>query len=213
MNHSDRQNFKDLFDGVCEAYGKDKMSKMGLQVYFDSLIKYEFGQISMAVSRHLRDPDHGTFFPKVADIVRAIEGGGVTTDEVISAARLKSTPFGILCRKQIGHWDLEHQTDMFYLKQRAQECIDLLPEWKARAAAGDYSDHEISIMLKHGVNPAGPFKAGLPRPANARELSARVSQISQTPRHKFLIESTHEEREGDKALVADKSVAKFLAKI
>ncbi|MAF43450.1 MAG: hypothetical protein CMI54_04675 [Parcubacteria group bacterium] len=213
MNPSDKAQFKELCDGLCEAYSKDPMSQMGLRVYFEALKSYDLDQVITAASKHLADTKHGTFFPKVADLIRCIEGGEVTTDEVISAARLKNTPFGIMCRKHIGHWDLEHQTDMFYLKQRAQECIDLLPEWKVKAIAGEYSDHDISIMLKYGVNPTSPFRNGLPRPQNMEALKDRCKQIEQSPRHQFLIEKPYEETEGDKLLEADKSVSTFLAKL
>ena len=213
MNDNDKAQFKELFDGLSEAYDKDRMSKMALQIHFEALKRFDIDQILAAASAHLADPKHGTFFPKVADIVRQIEGGEVTTDHVIAAARAKSTPFGILCRIKIGTFDLDNQTDMFYLKQRAQECIDLLPEWKARAAAGEYSDHEISMMLKHEVSPTGAFDGGLDRPANIPQLTNRVSQIAETPRHKFLLESPYKEKDGDKLLIADNSVNQFLAEI
>ena len=213
MNDGDRGQFKALLDGLCEAYDKDKMSKMALQIYFEAMRRFDIDQVLTAASAHLADPKHGTFFPKVADLIRQIEGGEVTTDHVIAAARAKSTPFGILCRIQIGTFDLDNQTDMFYLKQRAQECLDLLPEWKARAAAGEYTDHEISIMIKHEVDPTGSFDNGLDRPANVPLLTSRINQIVQTPRHKFLLEPPHEEAEGDKLLEVDDSVRNFLATI
>lgn len=213
MNHSNKIEFRELIDGLCEAYGKDKMSAMGVRIYFDALVRFDIEQIMTAASGHLNDTKHGTFFPKVADIVRQIEGGEVTTDEVISAARLKSTPMGILCRIHIGTYDLDSQTDMFYLKQRAQECIDLLPEWKRRAAAGDYSDHEISIMLKHEVDPTMPFRVGMARPSGIVALSRRVEDVGESEMHRFMLGAPHEEEDGDKALDVDPSVAKFLAKI
>ena len=213
MIHSDKQQFKEVLDGMCEMYQKDKLSKMALQLYFGSLEKYSIDQVMGAISQHVTDPKHGTFLPKVADIVRHIEGGEITTDEVLSAARLKSTPFGILCRIQIGTYDLEHQTDMFYLKQRAQECLDLLPEWKRKAADGDYTDHEVSIMLKHSVSPCAPFRAGLQSPKNLPLLQSRVNEIVKTDRYKFLIEAPYKEEDGDKLLIVDSSVKDFLSKI
>ena len=72
MNDGDKAQFKELFDGLCEVYDKDKMSKMALQIYFEALKRFDVGQVLAASSAHLSDTNHGTFFPKVADIVRQL---------------------------------------------------------------------------------------------------------------------------------------------
>jgi hypothetical protein len=192
LSDFDKKEFKSLFDGLAEIYNPDKpMSKMALQIYFNALSDYSIDQIANAVTGHVTNPKHGTFFPKVADLIRQLQGGEISADEIISAARLHKTPLGVLCRIHIGHWDLAHQTDMFYLRQRAQECIDLLPEWKSRAMQGEYTDHEIACLLKYEVDPVAPFHNALPAPQNAAALRLRAEGIKGSSQHLALLERPH----------------------
>lgn len=212
MDITDRAEFRKFLDGLCAAYGKESLPVMAVQIYFDALSKYPLSNVMSAASAHLSDVERGTFFPRVADIVRGIEGGTVTADSVIAQARLANTPMGVLCRIQIGSFDLNNQTDMFYLKQRAQECIDLIPEWKARAAVGSYSDHEISMMLKHEVNPTDSFTLGMvPAPNNA--LAHRVGIIKNSEQHKLALVAPYEQTDDDKKEGMHEDVSKRLREI
>lgn len=210
MNDNDRGSFAEIYKALVELYNVDAPSDMAMSITFRAFSDYSLEQIQGAVSCHIADPKHGTFFPKPADIIRHIQGGEVTHDHVIASARLAKTPLGILCRIQIGTFDLDNSKDQFYMKSRAQECIDLLPEWRERAILGDYSDHEISIMVKHSVSPCAPFDNGLQKPSNQDALMSRVNDIIKTPRHQFLLEKPHKEQEGDKALVVSGNVAEFI---
>lgn len=212
MDTTDRAEFRGFIDGLCAAYSREKLPMMAVQIYFDALSKYPLSNVMASASAHLTDVERGTFFPKVADIVRGIEGGTVTTDSVISQARLANTPMGVLCRIQIGTFDLNNQTDMFYLKQRAQECIDLMPEWKARAATGDYSDHEISMMIKHDVNPADSFTLGMV-PAPNKALNHRAGMIKNSEQHKIALVELHEQTDDDKKEGIHEDVSKRLREI
>jgi hypothetical protein len=207
MNSNDRQAFNELMDGLSEYYQKDKLNIVALGIYFDALARFEFDQIAHAAGKHVQSSS-GQFYPKAADFIRHIEGHGLTHDQVISAARLAKTPLGVLCRIHIGHWDLEHQSDMFYLKQRAQECLQLIPEWKARALSGEYSDHEISILLKYKVDPTAPVHDGLPAPSNRRALADRAREVSNSRRHQFLLEKPHDSEE--EPLQASPNIRKFI---
>jgi len=198
MKACDTSKFEEVMIGVCDYYGKPRLSSIVLSIYFTALERFEFPQISKAISQHLANPKNGQFIPKVADIISHIEGGEITTDKIIAAARLKDTPLGILCRIQIGSYDLNN-ADPFYLRQRAEECIQKLPEWKARASIGDYTDHEISMMLKHEVNPCSQFITALPQ--SNSQLKERVLAITHTPKHKFLLSEPYSEETDKKAAV------------
>ena len=190
MIDQDKRAFKQRMDALTEYYGKDQLSEIGLEMYFSPLERFSIDQIKHAISSHLNNTKSGQFMPKVADFVRILEGGEITTDQVIAAARNKKTPLGIFCRIQIGHWDLDHQGDMFYLKQRAEECIQNLPEWKARALKGDYTEHEISMMLKYRVSPLTPFMNGLPAPGNTDQLRLKVNEVLGSERHALMLEDS-----------------------
>lgn len=193
MIHSDKNDFKDLFDGLADYYRIDHLSQMALKIYFGALDKFSIDQLNTAASKHVANTKSGQFFPKAADLIRHLEGGEITVDILVASAKLKNSPLGIMARIHIGSWDIDNQ-DGFYLRQRATECLLLLPEWKARAEQGEYTDHEISIMIKHGVDPLAPFSNGLAAPQNAPELIERVTAIKGTKRHAELLEDTkHDE--------------------
>jgi len=190
--------FINFMNTITEYYGKPKLSGPIIEIYFKGLIDYSFDQVQGATSKHMTDPSSGQFLPKIADIKKHIDGGAITHDEVLSAARLKSTPLGILCRIQIGSYDLEHQTDMFYLKQRAQECIDKMEGWKSRSITGNYTDHEVLTMLNNHVNPENPFHIGLQPPNMSEENKMRckaiyIAEIRDRPNEEVLMLTKEEQ--------------------
>ena len=191
MNREDIAEFAMMLDGLAEYYQKDALGEMPVNMYFQALSGYSLASISQAVSSHLSDVKHGTFFPKVADIVRHLDGGEVTADMIVAAAKLAKTPLGCLARIKIGTWDLSGG-DSYYLKQRAAECLLELPDWKERAKRGEYSDHEISVMLKYDVSPSAPFSAGLAAPPVNAGLIERATSIELSERHRRFIEPAYD---------------------
>lgn len=187
MDNSDKRGFKDLMDATSEYYQREVLSVPAMQMYFAALGRFELAQIQESISMHIQNIGSGKFYPKVADLVELIEGGAINTDQIIAESRLIQSPLGVLARIKIGSWDLD-MGDMFYLRQRAEECLLLLPEWKSRAAMGEYTDHEISILLKYDVDVGAPLRIGMPAPLNASQTRKRARLIEQTPRHKYLIE-------------------------
>lgn len=173
MDDSNKQEFKETFDAVSEYYQqKAKLTPIALRMYFSGLSEYSMGQVQNAIELHMRDSSGGQFYPKVSDLVSQIEGGPITADMVISAAKLAKTPFGVLCAIHIGSWDLKY-ADAFQLRQQAQECLDLLPEWREKAKTGSYTNHEIGVLVSHRVNPMQPFREGLPQPNQNQSLEAK----------------------------------------
>ena len=185
-------------NGVSEYYEKkEKLSMAIIKLYFDSLVNFDIAQVSVAITRHIESPDQGRFYPKIGCIKRQLEGGEVTPDMIISAAKLKRSPLGILARIHIGTWDLNN-LGPFELKQRAIECQELLPAWKERAANGEYSDHEISIMIKHDVSPAAPFTNGISGPVDLIAMTSRIEKVTGNPKHLALIGAHQEEPKDQK---------------
>lgn len=192
MNDSDKNRFITLMNGVSEYYGEKKERSLDvIKLYFDSLINFDLDQVSSAITKHIESPDHGQFFPKIADFKRQLDGATANPDMIIAAAKLKKTPLGILARIHIGTWDLNN-LGSFDLRQRAIECQDLIGEWKERAAKGEYSDHELSIMIKHDVNPLLPLTSGIAGPTDKRALTARIQRLTGNTRHEFLLGNDNE---------------------
>jgi len=187
MDNNDKKQFKELFDGLSEYYqSKEKLSKMALQIYFNSLQRFDFEQITQAVSAHVSNADSGKFYPKASDIIRHLEGGEITADILLAAANTANTPLGILAMIKIGSWHLG-RGDKFILRQLSKECLLMVPEWKERGMRGDYTDHEITIMMSRGVDPRGAFFTGIASAPDNCGLEHRMREAERTDYYKRLI--------------------------
>ncbi len=190
MIDSDLAQFSKILDSLSEYYQRDPLSPMAIKIYFSALQRFPIESIGEAVNKHIQHPTNGKFYPKAADFILHLEGGAITADQVVAAAKLADTPFGIMARIHIGTWDLKNMNG-FDLKQRAEEVLQLLPKWNEYARDGRYSDHQISIMIKHGVDPHQPFHAGLAAPVNNKEaLADRIFAICSTKRHQELMDDS-----------------------
>lgn len=199
MDNRDKKQFMELMNATSEYYQKPPLSKIALQMYFSGLERFEYERIEQAISSHISSSDTGQFYPKVVDLVKLIEGGTLSTDEILAAARICETPLGVLSRIVIGSYDLKHSTDMFYLKQRAEECVQHLPRWKL----GEYTQHEISMMLKYDIDPTKPLFKGIQRPKHHKLIEQYANDIKTTGRHlrlvsppeeSYLVEPTEEQK-------------------
>jgi hypothetical protein len=196
MIDSDLAEFSKLMDGIRNDYGKPPMSAVMVKIDFEVLRPYSFDQITMAIIKHRSNPAKSAFFPTPGDLIEHLEGGNITAGQIVAAAKLAQTPLGIMARIHIGTWDLAN-CNSFDLKQRAEEVLQLLPMWKEQARAGEYTDHQISIMIKHSVDPHQPFCMGLAAPIDSTALSARISHVTSTKRHQELLEEPYQEQPVD----------------
>lgn len=73
MHSDDKAQFADLMADAMAYYGKDVSSFM-LDIFWDGLKRFDFADVSRAFSAHAQNPDNGQFAPKLADIVRMLEG-------------------------------------------------------------------------------------------------------------------------------------------
>lgn len=163
---NDKKRFAELMTAVGEYYGKD-VSAPVLRLWWNALENYSDDDVSKALESHIGDTESGQFIPKIADIKRAIDGATPTTDQVIAAAMKPTTAIAVLCRIEIGTWNLDNW-DRHQLKPLAESCIAQIPEWKQRIADGKLQGHEQVACLKYGVNP----KSGrLVAPAKMLEAS------------------------------------------
>lgn len=73
MNQSDYDNFINIMQLVAEQYNK-KLSEGLLSLYWNGLKNHDFDAVRDAVGRHLANADTGQYMPKIADILRMMEG-------------------------------------------------------------------------------------------------------------------------------------------
>lgn len=203
MNDQDFEKFVELMDDMADYYSRDPMSESANKLFFNALATRTLEQVQYALSCHMRDPESGRFMPRAADVEKHLTGEKLTTDKIIAMARGPRTPLGVFCRMQIGSYDLNNNSDMFYLRQRAEECLQALPEWETRAQQGQYSQHEVDRMIEHNVAVDQPFREGLPIPFNADEIQRKANMcLAERKREKQLQLSapalTEEQRQENK---------------
>ena len=73
MKPSDLEPFGKMLALVAEQYGK-LVSPELIRFYFDGLMRLTLEQVRSALNAHVRNTDIGQFMPKIADLIRAIEG-------------------------------------------------------------------------------------------------------------------------------------------
>ncbi len=82
MHQHDSKAFAEIFQNVCELYGK-AISDRVLNIWWKALQPYDLSAIKEAFGRHSRNTDGGRFFPRPADVVRMLEGS--TEDAALQA--------------------------------------------------------------------------------------------------------------------------------
>jgi hypothetical protein len=82
LNQSDYDNFVDIMQLVSEQYGK-KPSDGLIALYWQGLKSYDFSAVREAIGKHLSNTDTGQFMPKIADIIRMMQG--TSLDSALSA--------------------------------------------------------------------------------------------------------------------------------
>jgi hypothetical protein len=82
VNISDQQAFRQLLGGVYSYY-RTELTPFHIDVFWQGLKAYPFNAVKDAFNRHLVNPDNGQFLPKLADVVKLIDGG--TADRALIA--------------------------------------------------------------------------------------------------------------------------------
>lgn len=73
MNDNDSIRFAQILMGVAEYYGKS-LSDGVVELYWQGLRQFDLKAVERALWDHTQNPDHGQFMPKIADVVRALQG-------------------------------------------------------------------------------------------------------------------------------------------
>lgn len=82
MIQNEFTDFVDIMQLVAEQYGK-KPSDGLISLYWQGLKSYEFNAVREAIGKHLANTDTGQFMPKIADIIRMMQGSSL--DSALSA--------------------------------------------------------------------------------------------------------------------------------
>lgn len=82
MQQDEKPKFAQLVTDVLAFYRQDT-SPFALQVWWSACERFDFEQVSKALTKHAMDPDRGQFAPKPADMVRMLQG--TSTDKAMLA--------------------------------------------------------------------------------------------------------------------------------
>jgi len=82
MNPIERPRFAQLLTDVMAYYGKDTSTFM-LDLWWQACQGFDLEQVKKALNTHAMDAERGVFAPKVADLVRVLQG--TTTDRAALA--------------------------------------------------------------------------------------------------------------------------------
>lgn len=70
---ADYGRFLMVLTGVADYYGKE-LSEGVISLYWQGLQQYDIGAVEKSLWDHTQNPDNGQFMPKIADLVRAMQG-------------------------------------------------------------------------------------------------------------------------------------------
>jgi len=82
MDNSQFDEFNELLDVISEQYGKP-LSSGAKMLYWQGLKDFDYKAIQQALYRHIRNTDTGMFMPKIADVIRMLQGS--TQDSAMTA--------------------------------------------------------------------------------------------------------------------------------
>jgi hypothetical protein len=194
MVESDFSRFIGVWDNLLIAYGKQANQPDSFyKIMFTVLSDYSIDQIEFAAIKHMKNPDNGQFMPKPADIVKILDGATLTTDQVLCEARARETPFGVMAAASIGSWNLNNLSERD-LKPYALEVLRKVDDWKVLHGDGEYSDHQMLTMIKHGVKPNQPFMTGMMPPKNIYQLREQYSRVKNSKAYLEISERIESDR-------------------
>ena len=157
MTDDEFEEFSAAWCGASLTIGaENRLDEDAVIMAFESLKDdYSIPQVKYALNQIVRDTKHRYWLITPADIIRKIDGETPSADKFIGLARAKNTPLGIVAFTIVGG-DIDRQ-DAYYLRQRGEELvIRYEADLKPRLLRGEYTDHELRLMIKYQVDPCAP---------------------------------------------------------
>ena len=74
MNETDKKEFAAIVYPLGLLYEMDMSNKHVLKIWFEALSSYSVQEVAAGVTAYVKCPDHGSYKPKPADIIKMIDG-------------------------------------------------------------------------------------------------------------------------------------------
>ena len=81
MNDADKTRFLSAMTGVGDYYNKT-LSSAVIDIYWHGLKEFDLNAVLKALFAHSKNPDSGQYMPKVADIVKMIQGTSADSAQI-----------------------------------------------------------------------------------------------------------------------------------
>ena len=179
--------------------------------YWFSVLEFAaIEDVTSAFDTHMKSE---RFVPMPADIL-ALLGVKVnpTARQLVAMARKPRCPLGVIARMQIGTQNLNGMLDEWALVSEAELILDDFHSINKRAQEGRYSDAEVSVMLKHSVDPRKALTGRIYSKA-AHQLSGRMMALQGTTKHAAMIAAPFDKEEDSRAPVNKENVNKVRREI
>lgn len=198
MQENESTRFADLLTAAMAYYGKEASLFM-LSIFWDALKRFEFEDVSRAFSLHAQNPDNGQWAPKVADVVKLIEGSTATQGmtawakvlkAIGSVGRMRSVAFDDplihVVLDEMGGWYALCSTNEAELPFKAREFERRYQGYRLRRETPAYSPyliggHESDNRSNGYATPTPPALVGDPERAalvmdrGSREGAIRIT--------------------------------------
>ncbi len=188
-----KERFAKAMSALAEYYGKP-MNSAVMSLYWQGLQSYSIEAIEDAIGRHLRNPDTGMWMPKIADIVKMMEGSTQDAAVLAWAKVMRATgsvgqyqsiafddPLIHAAIDDIGGWPFICQTkedELPFVQRRFEQNYRA---YKTRSDVPTYPKYLVGICEIQ--NAGRGFKSPMPRLAGNPEAAALVMKNgSETPR-------------------------------
>jgi len=161
MNDEDRKDFLGIVISDCERRGKPAYSEYTINEMFEDLSDITLEQFKYAAKCHRRS-DAGMFALSVANVRKQL---GLTNvqdlkwHDVLVMAKAKNTPLAIIASRYVKSYDLQHQSDIEN-KGQCDLFLHDLPKHLFRLENGEFTQHELIMCGKYGVDPRKGIHTG-----------------------------------------------------
>jgi hypothetical protein len=156
MRSTDAEEFGLMFASVAQVYGRDVTPSLA-EIYWRALAQYDLQAVRKSFDLHVKNPDVGQFFPKPADLIRAIEGGSedralVAWSKVEDAfaaigghrSVVFDDPITMRVIEDMGGWIKQCDGDAKSLPHQAREFVT---RYRAHVQRGDFAPRHATHLL------------------------------------------------------------------
>lgn len=109
MNNQQLARFSEIIVETAKIY-KTEISSFSLSLWVELAEKQGFDRVTYAIRKHIMNPDFGQYMPKIADVVKVLQGGGSKDAAALALTKAEKAI------RTIGHYqDLKFDDPLIHL--------------------------------------------------------------------------------------------------